>query len=167
MVESQITYSKNRLLEYLPRLSGARVLIVGDVMLDEYFLGDAERISPEAPVPVVKISEDRLTLGGAGNVARNIRSLGGEPQLIAVCGNDAGAGDVEGLCRDGGIAAELVRVSSRRTTVKTRIIARQQQLLRFDQEDVSPLPVPVLDEVMAAIKAGLAPHTVLILSDYG
>ncbi len=163
----EIIYSSQRLMEWLPRLNGARALIVGDVMLDEYFIGDAERISPEAPVPVVKISDDRLLLGGAGNVARNMRSLGGLPHLIAVCGNDSGAGEVERLCREGGISAAIVRDPSRRTTIKTRIIARQQQMLRFDQEDAAPLAASVLSEVMRQIEARLAEHTVLILSDYG
>ncbi len=167
MSARQITYSSQRLLEWLPRLAGARVMIVGDVMLDEYFIGDAERISPEAPVPVVKISDDRLLLGGAGNVARNIRSLGGSPHLIAVCGNDSGANKVESLCLEGGISTAIVRDPSRRTTIKTRIIARQQQMLRFDQEDVTPLTIFVLAEVMRQIEASLAEHTVLILSDYG
>lgn len=163
----QINYTSQRLLDWLPRLVGARVLIVGDVMLDEYFIGDAERISPEAPVPVVKISDDRLLLGGAGNVARNMRSLGGAPHLIAVCGADAGADEVRTLCRNGDISAAMVRDPARRTTVKTRIIARQQQMLRFDQEDVKPLSSTVLTEIMTEIEARLTDHTVLILSDYG
>ena len=167
MSAREITYSSQRLMEWLPHLNGARALIVGDVMLDEYFIGDAERISPEAPVPVVKISDDRLLLGGAGNVARNMRSLGGSPHLIAVCGNDSGANEVESLCREGGISAAIVRDPSRRTTVKTRIIARQQQMLRFDQEDATPLSTVILAEVMRQIEARLAEHTVLILSDYG
>ena len=167
MADLQITYSRERLLACLPRLAGAQVLIVGDVMLDEYYLGDAERISPEAPVPVVKISEDRLTLGGAGNVARNIRSLGGQPHLIAICGQDNGGAEIEALCRDEDIAASLIRVPGRRTTIKTRIIARQQQMLRFDQEDVSDLPPAVVDEVLATIKQRLGARTILILSDYG
>ena len=167
MSTREITYSSQRLMEWMPRLNGARALIVGDVMLDEYFIGDAERISPEAPVPVVKISDDRLLLGGAGNVARNMRSLGGSPHLIAVCGNDSGANEVESLCREGGISAAIVRDPSRRTTVKTRIIARQQQMLRFDQEDATPLSNAILAEVMRQIEARLAEHTVLILSDYG
>ena len=167
MAEPRIAYSREELLAYVPRLAGARVLIVGDVMLDEYFMGDAERISPEAPVPVVKISEDRLSLGGAGNVARNIRSLGGAARLIAVGGDDAGAGQVEALCKDAAIAAKIIRSPGRRTTVKTRIIARQQQMLRFDQEDISPLPPKVLSEVAREIETQSAGHTVLIISDYG
>ncbi len=167
MPDLQITYSRERLLAHLPRLRGTPVLIVGDVMLDEYFIGDAERISPEAPVPVVKISEDRLTLGGAGNVARNIRSLGGDPHLIAVCGNDDRAREVESLCRNNDISTRLISDPRRRTTTKTRIIARQQQMLRFDQEDVAPVSAAILAQVIEAIKNNLAPRTVLILSDYG
>ena len=75
MAKQQINYTSQQLMDWLPRLAGASALIVGDVMLDEYFIGDAERISPEAPVPVVKISDDRLLLGGAGNVARNMRGM--------------------------------------------------------------------------------------------
>lgn len=167
MAEPCIAYSREDLLAYVPRLAGARVLIVGDVMLDEYFMGDAERISPEAPVPVVKVSEDRLSLGGAGNVARNIRSLDGAPRLIAVGGDDSGADQVEALCKGAAISAKIIRAPGRRTTVKTRIIARQQQMLRFDQEDLSPLSAEVLDEVAREIEAQSAGHTVLIISDYG
>ncbi len=167
MTNQQIAYSREELLGMLPRLRGARVLIVGDVMLDEYFVGDAERISPEAPVPVVKITEDRLSLGGAGNVARNIRSLGGDPRLITVGGDDAGAGQVEALCGEADISAKIIRIPGRRTTIKTRIIARQQQMLRFDQEDISPLSTQVLSEVTREIERQSATHTVLIVSDYG
>ena len=167
MSGEQINYTSQRLLDWLPRLIGARALIVGDVMLDEYFIGDAERISPEAPVPVVKISDDRLLLGGAGNVARNMRSLGGAPHLIAVCGDDAGGDEVNALCQDGDISAAIVRDPERRTTVKTRIIARQQQMLRYDQEDVKALSSNVLAGIMTEIEDRLTDHTVLILSDYG
>lgn len=167
MADLQITYSRERLLAYLPRLKDARVLIVGDIMLDEYFIGDAERISPEAPVPVVKISEDRLTLGGAGNVARNIRSLGGDPHLITICGNDDGARQIETLLRNNDISTQLISDPRRRTTTKTRIIARHQQMLRFDQEDVSPAAAPLLGKALDAIKENLTSRTVLILSDYG
>lgn len=167
MPGQQINYTRQRLLDWLPHLAGARALIVGDVMLDEYFIGDAERISPEAPVPVVKISDDRLLLGGAGNVARNMRSLGGAPHLISVCGDDAGADEVMALCRNGDISASIVRDQERRTTIKTRIIARQQQMLRFDQEDVKALSSTVLAGIMSEIETRLADHTVLILSDYG
>ncbi len=167
MAKQQINYTSQQLMDWLPRLAGASALIVGDVMLDEYFIGDAERISPEAPVPVVKISDDRLLLGGAGNVARNMRSLGGAPHLIAVCGHDSGANEVESLCHEGGISAAIVRDPERRTTIKTRIIARQQQMLRFDQEDVKPLPAAILAGIMAEIKARLGDRTVLVLSDYG
>ena len=167
MADLQITYSRERLLAYLPRLKGARVLIVGDIMLDEYFIGDAERISPEAPVLVVKISEDRLTLGGAGNVARNIRRLGGDPHLITICGDDDAAREIEILLRSNDISTSLIRDPRRRTTTKTRIIARQQQMLRFDQEDVSPAAAPLLGKVLETIKGSLGARTVLILSDYG
>ncbi len=163
----EIAYSSRELIDYAQLLAGAHVLIVGDIMLDEYYLGDAERISPEAPVPVVKISEDRLFLGGAGNVARNIKSLAGQAQLLSVCGDDSGAEVIDGLCRTGGVSAKLIRIPHRRTTIKTRIIARQQQMLRFDQEDISAVPSEYLYLLLNQVKARLTENTVLIISDYG
>ena len=120
-------------------LAGKRVLVVGDIMLDAYLIGDADRISPEAPVPVVRIEKERYLLGGAGNVARNIVALGGVATLAGVMGKDASADRIRGLVRDEGICGAFVTLPQRPTTVKTRVMARRQQMLRLDSEDASQL----------------------------
>lgn len=125
-------------------LAGKRVLVVGDIMLDAYLIGDADRISPEAPVPVVRIEKERYLLGGAGNVARNIVALGGVATLAGVMGKDASADRIRGLVRDEGICGAFVALPQRPTTVKTRVMARRQQMLRLDSEDASPHQVKVL-----------------------
>ena len=107
-------------------LAGKRVLVVGDIMLDAYLIGDADRISPEAPVPVVRIEKERYLLGGAGNVARNVVALGGVATLAGVMGKDASADRIRGLVRDEGICGAFVALPQRPTTVKTRVMARRQ-----------------------------------------
>lgn len=120
-------------------LSGARVLILGDVMVDEYLIGDVERISPEAPVPVVRVCERRHVLGGAGNVARNVAALGGCPTLLSVIGGGTRGALATQLARKAGIKTDLVASPDRRTIVKSRVMAQQQQMLRLDYEDIRPL----------------------------
>lgn len=157
----------SRLLANAARLPGVRVLIVGDVMLDEYLFGDAERISPEAPIPVVHVAESRTLVGGAGNVARNIRSLGGEVALIGVCGVDAGAARLKELLFADGVTAMLQHEESRPTTLKTRILARQQQMLRVDRESSSPLESAARDGVLAMLAEAMPQYDVMVISDYG
>ena len=124
---------KNDVLEGLTRLQGKPVLIVGDCMLDHYQWGRVDRISPEAPVPVVQVERESWKLGVAGNVARNIKALGGEPCLVSIVGADAAGKKIAEMLDSEGIAHELT-TSLRPTTIKTRIIAGNQQLLRVDQE---------------------------------
>jgi len=109
--------------------SPARVLVVGDVMLDRYWFGDVSRISPEAPVPVARITKTEHRAGGAANVARNIAALGGQAALLAFCGKDDAADTLEGLMRDNGVAPHLERCPGFETTLKLRVLARQQQLI--------------------------------------
>lgn len=126
--------------EILQQIEGQHILVVGDVMLDRYLTGTVSRISPEAPVPVVlqRGMEDRL--GGAANVALNIRALGGHPILCSVVGNDADGGIFQALLPQHGISPEgLLRSSQRRTTVKTRVLGNNQQMLRIDQEDTGDI----------------------------
>lgn len=148
------------------RLAGKRVLVVGDIMLDAYLMGDADRISPEAPVPVVRIERERYLLGGAGNVARNIAALGGVATLAGAVGEDASASQVRSLVNAEGIRSALIPFSGRPTTVKTRVMARRQQMLRLDQEDVRPFSAGEQEAVLAVLAVELADHDVVILSDY-
>ena len=126
--------SNSRFSTWRERVAGTRVLIVGDVMLDRYWFGDVDRISPEAPVPVVKIVRSEERPGGAANVARNIAALGAGATLLSVTGSDEAGATLERL-----LAAEGVKTSFHRdpvlpTTVKLRVIGRQQQLIRIDFE---------------------------------
>lgn len=152
--------------EAVERLAGKRVLVVGDIMLDAYLMGDADRISPEAPVPVVRIESERYLLGGAGNVARNITALGGVATLAGAVGEDGSASQVRALIKAEGIRSALIPFSGRPTTVKTRVMARRQQMLRLDQEDARPFSVAEQEAVLAVLAAELADHDVVILSDY-
>ncbi len=159
--------SPDDLLSRLDTLSGKRVLVIGDVMLDTYLVGDAQRISPEAPVPVVRIEQERHLLGGAGNVARNIAALGGEASLIGLCGCDADGERLNRMLRDAGVTPHLVRCEERPTTIKIRVLARNQQMIRLDKEDSSPVSREAGREVREAL-AALAPgFDVAVVSDYG
>jgi D-glycero-beta-D-manno-heptose-7-phosphate kinase len=149
----------------IPETSGARMLVVGDVMLDRYWFGDASRISPEAPVPVVLIKEEEDRPGGAANVARNCASLGAPTQLLSVVGADEAGGVLERLVRNDGVRASLHRDATIRTTVKLRVIGRQQQLLRIDFETTPS--GEVLASKLAEFEHELPGCDIVILSDYG
>lgn len=153
-------------MSQLPSFEKARVLVVGDVMLDRYWFGDVHRISPEAPVPVLKVSRVEERPGGAANVARNITSLGAHCTLLSVVGADE-AGDClqRLLTEQGGVEALLHRDEGFSTIVKLRAIARQQQLLRIDFE--TPPSHEVLQAKLADFKEKLPYCDVVILSDYG
>ena len=144
-----------------------KVLIIGDIMLDMYINGDAHRVSPEAPVPVVLVEEESVLIGGAGNVARNVTALGGQSVLVGVTGTDALSAQVEELLSAEGVTAKLVASSDRPTTVKVRIIARRQQMLRVDKESCLVMPEEVVDNVIAKVEKELATSGVIIVSDYG
>lgn len=154
------------LVQKIGALSGAGVLIVGDIMLDEYLIGDAARISPEAPVPVVLIEEDRFMLGGAGNVARNIAALGGRPCLISACGDGAGSDRLKGVVDSSGLETHLVPLRGRAASVKTRVLARGQQLVRIDRENAAPFSPDESAAVLAAVEERWDSYEVLIISDY-
>ena len=160
------TADPHSLQQAIGLLQGKRVLIVGDVMLDVYLEGDAERISPEAPVPVVNIAGERRMLGGAANVAHNIRALGGVPCLVGLCGAGRDGDILAGLLDEAGITAHLVRSSERRTIVKTRVMARGQQMLRLDKEDCLAPTAAEEASLGAHLDAALAGHSVLVISDY-
>ena len=155
----------SRFSTWRDRVARARVLIAGDVMLDRYWFGDVERISPEAPVPVVKIARSEERPGGAANVARNAAALGAQTTLVSATGADEAGATLEKL-----LAADKVRTSFHRdagfpTTVKLRVIGRQQQLLRIDFE--TPPSHEVLATKLADYERLLADSDLVILSDYG
>ena len=156
--------------KWLPKLNNVAVLCIGDVMLDQYVYGDVNRVSPEAPIPVLNVSRRAQAIGGAGNVVCNIGALGGVAHLVAVIGDDpAGAQVRDLLVGTAGIEPRLLVAPDRPTTVKTRFIAGGQQLLRADDESVDSFSEALLDRVIASAAAVLGepgPGAV-ILSDYG
>jgi D-glycero-beta-D-manno-heptose-7-phosphate kinase len=147
------------------RLHSARVLVVGDAMLDRYLYGSVDRISPEAPVPVVRVTRQEERLGGAANVALNIKSLGALATLITVVGEDEPAHRLQQLLSGQGIEVLLGRDAKLHTSVKLRVIGRAQQLLRVDFED--PPDHEVLSNMLADFQRVVAGFGAVLFSDYG
>ncbi|MBI9111217.1 D-glycero-beta-D-manno-heptose-7-phosphate kinase [Maridesulfovibrio ferrireducens] len=156
-----------KILSVLPKLKGQKVLIVGDVMLDHYVIGSVDRISPEAPVPVVQVTEEKYLLGGAGNVARNIVALGGDPHLTGFIGADAEGHVFNKLCLDSGISCSLLESEDRPTTKKTRVMAHNQQMVRVDREKTDEFSVYHMDQLFSFLDNEICEYSVVILSDYG
>lgn len=149
------------------RMIGSKVLIIGDIMLDQYQKGVVERISPEAPVPIVTVTEQTFRIGGAGNVAQNISTLGGIPTLVSVCGEDQSGTDLEEMCASLKIENHLVRSHTRQTTLKTRIMAAHQQMLRVDRETTRALDNQEFGRLIEKIDGIIDRYSTIILSDYG
>ncbi len=147
------------------QFSKTRLLVVGDVMLDRYWFGDTGRISPEAPVPVVQVAKIDERLGGAANVARNASALGAKTTILGVIGQDEAGKRVEQLLQESGVQSQLQADSKVPTTVKLRVIARQQQLIRLDFEETPSQNS--LDEKLKRFESLLPQVDVVILSDYG
>jgi D-glycero-beta-D-manno-heptose-7-phosphate kinase len=145
-------------------IAQARVLVVGDIMLDRYWFGEVERISPEAPVPVVRVVKREDRLGGAANVARNVVALGAKATLVGFVGEDEAAQGVRALLSEAAIEARLVADSGHPTTLKMRVLGRQQQLLRIDFEE-KPTSA-LLEALRHQVESALVGHDVVVLSDY-
>ena len=158
--------SRGRAMSALPEFGNAKVLVVGDVMLDRYWFGDVNRISPEAPVPVLKVERVEERPGGAANVARNIAALGAQATLLSVVGDDEAGACLEKLLNEhNNLTPLLHRDSSISTIIKLRAIARHQQLLRLDFE--TPPSHEVLNAALEDFRVQLPLADVVILSDYG
>jgi rfaE bifunctional protein kinase chain/domain len=147
------------------RLARARVLIVGDAMLDRYWFGAVDRISPEAPVPVVRVNREEERLGGAANVALNVKTLGAQATLLTVVGNDEPAQKLQRLLEQQGVATVLGRDPQLYTIVKLRVIGRSQQLIRVDFENQPDHEV--LSAMLGDYERELARHDAVLFSDYG
>ena len=159
--------SRDTIHSAITGLSGHKVMIIGDLMLDHYLMGGVERISPEAPVPVVRVESESHLLGGAGNVARNIASLGGTPLLVAVVGEDRDGALLDRMCSEANLVTRLIADTHRPTTKKTRIIAHNQQVVRVDHEQADAISSETLDALMRTVEAEIADYPVVIISDYG
>jgi D-glycero-beta-D-manno-heptose-7-phosphate kinase len=148
--------------------AGRRVVVIGDLMLDAYLVGETRRISPEAPVPVVEITERSERPGGAANTALNLAALGARPILLGVIGTDADGDRLRACLDKAGIESELVvRDATRPTTCKTRIVARGQQIVRLDSEVRVPVAAPVEEKLLDSLEEALAGAEACVLSDYG
>lgn len=155
------------MFDILDLVQDVKVIVLGDVMLDRYWWGDVTRISPEAPVPVVRLKNSTVALGGAANVAANIAGLGGIPLLLGCIGKDSEGALFPDLCRDIFISSDhLIAFSGRPTTVKTRIIAHSQQVARVDQEDARPLDTQEQREVIDRAMKLLDVADAIAISDY-
>ena len=155
------------LIPYIPKLRNSRILVIGDVMIDEYIWGNVSRISPEAPVPVVNVTSESLRLGGAGNVVHNIHSLGGKVWLCGLVGNDdMGRKIVHDLRKMGVDTRGVVVEADRVTTVKTRIIAQHQQVVRFDREVVRPIQPDSIRQILSILDDHLNELDAVLISDY-
>ena len=146
-------------------IAASRVLVVGDSMLDRYWFGEVERISPEAPVPVVRVTREEHRLGGAANVALNAATLGAGATLVSVVGEDEAAGTLRRLLAASGIAPLLGHDPQLRTTVKLRVIGRSQQLIRVDFENTPDHEV--LAGMLGDYAGALPTHSAVLFSDYG
>ena len=149
-------------------LGSAKVLCVGDVVLDHYLHGVVERISPEAPIPILSVEREDAMLGGAGNVLRNLASLGAAVRCVTVVGEDAAGKEIGRLLRNIGVGTRhLIKDCGRCTSTKARYLAAGQQMLRADFETVAPLAPEIRERLVTAAAKAIRGHTVVVLSDYG
>lgn len=152
--------------EIIGRFPSKKILVIGDVILDHYIWGKVSRISPEAPVPVVEVSRESFLLGGAANVAHNIVALGAQATIVGIAGKDIAGEALKGMLSDQGVNCEGLFVENRPTTVKTRVIAHHQQVVRFDREDSKYVDGKILRGILGHVKSLLPDHDAVIVSDY-
>jgi rfaE bifunctional protein kinase chain/domain len=167
MRQSPPPLTRDRVLHFIHRMKSSRVVVVGDIMLDRYLTGDTERLSPEAPVPVVTVRERHAALGGAANVAANVAAMGAKCLLVGAVGDD---GDGAAIRQELAVARledrYVVTIAGRPTTSKTRIIARSQQIVRIDEEVDTLVEGADLNRLIAAAREALADADALLLEDY-
>jgi rfaE bifunctional protein kinase chain/domain len=144
-----------------------KILVIGDIMLDHYIYGNCNRISPEAPVPVVEVSNESYTLGGAGNVLKNIRSLNCQADIVSVIGNDDNATVIiDHLLSHGIDSAGLIKDNSRCTTIKSRVLVANHQLIRLDREITKPVSNTIANNLLNVIRENVNKYDIVLLSDY-
>ncbi|MFH2123907.1 MAG: D-glycero-beta-D-manno-heptose-7-phosphate kinase [Pseudomonadota bacterium] len=154
------------LIKYIPQFAGTRILVIGDIIVDHFIWGTVSRISPEAPVPVVNVTREEMLLGGGANVLHNIYSLGGEAVLCGIIGNDEMGGQLQQLLADLGASSQGLVRGKRPTTVKTRVVAHGQQVVRFDREQAGLPSSQTIAVMLDFIDNNLADFDVVIISDY-
>ncbi len=162
-----IQIPKEKLEKLFEKFRDKKILVLGDLMLDRYLWGNVSRISPEAPVPVVEITEEFARLGGAANVGNNIKSLGGTPYLVGLVGQDNSGNEILSILSQNGLPTEgIVRDTNRPTTVKTRVIAHHQHVVRTDREDRTPISGEVLDQLEKTLQDLIPKVDAIIIEDY-
>jgi D-glycero-beta-D-manno-heptose-7-phosphate kinase len=167
MRQPPVPLARDRVLQLIQRMNSSRVAVVGDIMLDRYLIGDTDRLSPEAPVPVVTVAERHAALGGAANVAANVAALGAQCLLVGVVGDDGDGATIRQELAVGRLEDRFVlTVAGRPTTSKTRIIARGQQIVRIDDEVDSLVDGQDLTRLVGAARDALADADALLLEDY-
>lgn len=165
---NQTTLSIPRVRELLAAASRTRALVIGDVMLDQFIWGGVSRISPEAPVPVVDFHRESFMPGGAANVARNLTALGMPTDIFSVVGQDSAAGQLQDLLRQHHVNCDgLISSAERHTTLKTRIVAHQQQVCRIDRESQRDLPGPEYERLLRLLLSKISQADAIIIGDYG
>jgi D-glycero-beta-D-manno-heptose-7-phosphate kinase len=165
---TKYSLQRNRFQEIVGNIPGKKILIVGDVGIDRYTIGTATRLSPEAPVPVVAVSSQKDKLGLAANVADNVRAFGAHPFLASLVGEDKGCEELFGLLKENKIPLDyVIRHPSRRTTLKERVIAQDQQVVRIDHEMVGPLSAAAEDAYLAKVLPIIGGFDAVIIEDYG
>lgn len=161
------TLSEEKLNQFFVQMKGKTIAVIGDLMIDKYIWGNVSRISPEAPVPVVEVTEESQRLGGAANVGNNIVALGGKCYLVGVVGNDSYAGVMRQLIEELKMdASGLIADSSRMTTVKTRVIAQQQHIVRIDHEQKHDISSATVDSILKFLERHINQIDGIILEDY-
>ncbi len=160
------TITRDRLIELLNAGADQRIAIIGDAMLDVYLRGDVDRISPEAPVPVVRIRDKELALGGAANVAQNVAAIGAQVDLVCAVGDDAEGQVIKAMLRDLGSDARSIVTVKRRTTTKTRVLARSQQVVRFDEEEDADITGDEVASLAEAALRAILDANALVFEDY-
>ncbi len=160
-------FTRHYLADLIERFKGKRVAVLGDLMLDRYYWGSVRRVSPEAPVPVVEVESESTRFGGAANVAHNIASLGGEPVLVGLVGGDHPGEQFFGMLNEAGMNTEgVIRDTGRQTTIKTRVIAHGQHVVRFDTETKADCPEHLTHRLIDAVKVNIHSFDAVLIEDY-
>jgi len=159
--------ARDRLIQLLDRMKSRRIVVIGDVMLDRYLLGDTNRVSPEAPVPVITVRETRSALGGAANVAANVSAIGASCRLVGAVGDDGHAAAIKAELATARLEdRHLVAIPGRPTTTKTRVLARNQQVVRIDEEVEVPVEGQDQERLISTALAALVDADALVFEDY-
>jgi rfaE bifunctional protein kinase chain/domain len=162
-----VNIPQKRIDEIFSKFKDKRIAVIGDLMIDRYFWGTVSRLSPEAPVPIVEVTEESSRLGGAANVANNIASLGGIPLMIGVAGDDQGAVLLKKLVEERGFPSSGIVLDPKRpTTIKSRVIAHNQHVVRIDQEAKTEIDLSIQEKIAAFVRENIGTIDGIILEDY-